>query len=105
MASVGDGTWEFSSFGDLKPEHVKMLVDEARSGYDPDMRAQFVGRPGYEDREPLLPRIAFRVSPDLLAAAQRRADERDCALSELATAALREHLDRPAPVRDPSKDS
>lgn len=106
MASVGDGTWEFSPFSELKPEHVETLVDEARSGYDPGLRAQFVGRPGYEDREPLPPRVTFRLAREVLGAAQKRADEEECALSELAATALREYLKKqPTAVRDPSKDS
>ena len=106
MAAVGDGTWEFSPFSELTPEHVEALADEARRGYDPlGLRVQFVGRPGYEDREPLPPRIAFRLPPEVLAAAQKRADEEGRAISDLAGEALREYLQLSAAVRETSHDS
>ena len=95
MAAVDDGTWDFSPFSELRPEHVEALAEEARNGFDPfGMRAQFVGRPGYEDREPSPARISFRVPSELLEAAQRRADDEELSLSELAAEALREHLGR-----------
>jgi len=105
MATVDDGTWEFSPWSELKPEHVEALTDEARCGYEPfGMRAQFVGRPGYEEREPLAPRISFRLPPEVLAAAQKRADDEGLALSDLAGKALREYLDA-AVVRKKSRGS
>lgn len=98
MAPVDDASWEFSTYGELTPELVEALAVEARRGYDCDLSLQFVGRPAYEaEGEPLPPRIVFRVPPETLAAAQRRADDGGIALSELAGRALREYLDRPGP--------
>lgn len=97
MAPVDDGAWEFSPYSELTPELIEALAEEARRGYAHDLSLQFVGRPAYEvEGEPLQPRIVFRVSAAELAAAQRRADEQDIALSELAAAALREYLARDA---------
>jgi predicted HicB family RNase H-like nuclease len=103
MARVSEGDWEFSPFGELTPELVEALTDEARRGYDPvELRLQFVGRPAYELREPLPPRISFRVPPELLAAAQKRADEEERALSDLAAEALRRYLEAAGAVRETS---
>ncbi len=108
MARVNDATWEFSPWGELTPEIVEGLTEDARKGFPFDARAQFVGKPAYEAREPLQPRISFRVPPEVLAAAQKRADEEQRSLSELAAEALREHLARPprsVAVREKSDDS
>lgn len=86
------------------PGVIESLVAEAEQGYGEDMGAEFVSRPPDEEIDALR-RIVFRVPAKLRAAAQKRADREEVALSELAAAALREYLKRPAAVRDPSKDS
>lgn len=82
------------------PGVVEALVAEAEQGYD-DPRAEFVTQPPDEEIEALR-RIVLRVPTDLRQSAQKRADEEELSLSDLAAAALREYLDRPAAVRKTS---
>lgn len=85
------------------PGVVEALVAEAEEGYD-QLWAQFVSQPPDPEIEALR-RIVFRVPTELRDAAQQRADTEKRSLGELAAAALRDYLARPATVRETSDDS
>jgi predicted HicB family RNase H-like nuclease len=89
---------------EVSEHEVEALSAEAERGYEGRLRTEFVSRPPDEEIDALR-RIVFRVPAKVRAAAQKRADKEECALSELAATALREYLKRPVAVRDPSKDS
>lgn len=77
---------------EITPEIEEALAEEAERGYDlSEARREFVGRPSL-GAEGESPRISFRASPELNAAAQRRADEEGKSLSELAREALTRYL-------------
>lgn len=76
----------------LREALVEELADEAERGDDlSTARRESVGRPALSG-EGASPRISFRASPELNAAAQRRADEEGKSLSELAREALTSYL-------------
>lgn len=86
------------------PGVVEALVAEAEQGYDGRLAAEFVSRPPDEEIDPLR-RIVFRVAAEVRDVAQKRADEEELPLGELAAKALREYIDCPAAVRETSGDS
>lgn len=80
----------------LTQEQLDEWVEEAERGYDPaELTMEIVvGRPSLGERG-ASPQMRFRVSPDMLAAAQRRADEEGRSLSDLGREALRRYLESP----------
>ena len=77
---------------EITPELEERLADEAERGYDlSEARRQYVGRPSLGG-DGVSPRISFRASRELTAAAQKRADEEGRSLSDLAREALERFL-------------
>lgn len=88
-----DKTWMTKSGRVITEEIAEEMADEAERGFDPsELRRQFVGRPSLGENG-TSPRISFRGSPELLDAAQRRADDEGRSLSDLARDALTRYLD------------
>lgn len=86
-------TWVTKSGAVITEEIAERLADEAEEGYDlSNARRQYVGRPSLGENG-VSPRISFRASPELLANAQRRADDEERSLSDLAREALTRYLD------------
>jgi CRISPR-associated endonuclease/helicase Cas3 len=76
----------------ITDELVEDLAREAEEGYDlRRARRQRVGRPSLGSG--VSPRLQFRVSPDLYAAAQRRARKEGRGVSEVARDALRRYVE------------
>ncbi len=78
----------------LTQEQIDKWVEGAERGFDPaNLKMEIVvGRPSLGPSG-ISPQMRFRVPPDLLAAAQRRADEEGRSLSDLAREALQRYLD------------
>jgi hypothetical protein len=93
MAGMDEVMGRFTASGvELTPEVIDALVSEAERGYDAfEMRVQFVGQPRHGE-DPDVRRLTFRAPVDLVAAAQKRADEEGRAISDLAAESLREYL-------------
>jgi Ribbon-helix-helix protein, copG family len=88
-----DKTWVTKAGTVITEEIAEEFADEAERGYDlSDLHRQFVGRPSLGENG-VSPRISFRAPPELAAAAQRRADNEDRSLSDLAREALTQYLD------------
>lgn len=78
---------------EVTDEMAEALADEAERGYDiSELRRQYVGRPSL-GRQGISPRISFRAPDELFKAAQRRADDEERSLSDLAREALTRYLD------------
>lgn len=95
MAKVSkdkDEAWMTNSGRLITEQVADEMADEAERGYDlSDLRRQYVGRPSLGENG-ISPRVSFRASPELLRSAQRRADEEDRSLSDLAREALTRYL-------------
>lgn len=77
----------------ITEEVAEELADEAERGYDiSELRRQYVGRPSL-GRQGISPRISFRAPDELFKKAQRRADDEERSLSDLAREALTRYLD------------
>lgn len=77
----------------VTPEIADKLAEEAERGYDLSKAiVQPVGRPSL-GQTGSSPRLSFRVDPDTLAAAKKRAEEEGRSVSELAREALDDFLD------------
>lgn len=96
MAKVSkdeEQVWETRSGTVITQEIADELAEEAERGYDLDrLKRRFVGRPSLGPNG-VSPRVSFRASEDLYAAAWKRADKEGRSLSDLAREALQRYLD------------
>lgn len=76
----------------LTPELERELVEEAERGYDPDLLIrEDVGRPSLSGSG-TSPRVSFRISLDLAAALERKAEADGKSVSEVAREAIARHV-------------
>jgi len=81
----------------LTKARLDELVAEAERGYDlsEGVRERVIGRPALGGRKGISPRIAFRVQLEVYEAAQARALAEGRSVSDLARAAMEQHLATP----------